>query len=159
MSDTLEITKANAVKAYKSASKELKEVLCNMFGKHIFEPGKITDRVKTFEDACREAAEDIDAFHRSCAGLPKDEVAYRMIKIIRKALNEGWTPDWNDGNQAKWYPYFDMRTSSGFGFSVSGYVDWSTRTIAGSRLCFKSRELAEYAGTQFLAIYKDYMTE
>lgn len=82
-----------------------------------------------------------------------------MLIIICRALNEGWTPDWNDSNQAKWYPYFDMRSKSGFGFSYSFYVTWRTSADVGSRLCFKNEELAKYAGKQFENIYKSFLTK
>lgn len=158
--ETLQIEKGNAVKAYNSATKLQKQLLENMFGAETFKvkkTGPITERVKTFEDACNEAGIDLAGFSLSCAGLEKDEVAYRKLKIIRNVLNEGWKPNWDNSNEYKYFPYFDMRSASGF--SRSSCDRWSSAADAGSRLCFKSRDLAIYAGQQFLDIYKDYMTE
>ena len=83
--------------------------------------------------------------------------SYKKLILIASALNEGWEPNWLDLNENKYYPYF-RTTSSGFGFSGTFYGCEYTNTICGSRLCFKTRELAEYAGRQFESIYKDYLT-
>ena len=114
---------------------------------------KITDRVKTFADACSVLGINQDIFSVSDT---KDERAYKMLKVIIKALNEGWKPNWED-NQAKWYPYFKYGCS-GFGFSGSDYYYDCARTVIGSRLCFKSEKLTKYEGLQFIEIYKDYLT-
>lgn len=145
----IEVNKENALKAYKEADENGKVLLKNLFGKEIL-PDKITDRIKTFDDVIAEF--QMNGFEVSGA---IDEVAYRKLKLIAKALNEGWTPDWDDENEYKYYPYFKMG-SSGVGFSGSYCDTWFAYAFVGSRLCFKNRELAEYAGKQFEDIYKDF---
>ena len=81
--------------------------------------------------------------------------AHLKIQIIAKALNEGWYPNWNDTNEYKYYPWF--KASPGVGFSFSDYDFALTRSTVGSRLCFKSRDLAEYAGKQFIDIYNQFL--
>ena len=49
-----------------------------------------------------------------------------------------------------------MGSSSGAGFSYGGYDDWNANSDIGSRLCFKTRELAKYMGETFIDLYKDY---
>ena len=89
----------------------------------------------------------------------KDEIAYVKLKLIAEALNEGWTPDWSNGEWDKWHPWFKMDDSSSAGrFSFYGAGNLHSVSIVGSRLCFKSKDLATYAGTQFLDIYKDFFT-
>jgi hypothetical protein len=149
---TLQIDKSNARKLFPSASPEFKQMLLDTFGEKFFQQ-KITERVKTFQDACD--ALGIDPYSVIKSDDSKDEAAYKQLKIIASALNEGWMPDWNDANQAKWYPYFKM---SGFGFWYTLCVSWNSYTIVGSRLCFKSSDLAEYAGKQFLHTYQDFLT-
>lgn len=148
---SIELKKENAIKAFKEADAKGKELLKNLLGNEHFSD-KITDRIKTFEDV-------VDELKISSNFKPtgsKDEVAYIKLKLIAECLNEGWTPNWDNSDEYKYYPYFDMR--SGVGFSDSAYDGWRTDTHVGSRLCFKSRELAEYAGKQFEAIYKDFLT-
>lgn len=149
---TLQIDKANARKLFPKASEEFKQMLIDTFGENFFKQ-KITDRVKSFEDACEvlglDACDTLD-LHDTI-----DEAAYKKLKVIAAALNEGWKPDWSNSNQYKWYPYFKM---SGFGFSAAYFDSGSSGTSVGSRLCFKSDELAEYAGKQFLSIYQDFLT-
>jgi hypothetical protein len=75
---------------------------------------------------------------------------------IAKVLNEGWEPSWNNSNENKYYPWFKM--NSGSGLSCSGYDFVLSYTSVGSRLVFKSAELATYAGNQFLDIYSKFLT-
>ena len=121
-------------------------------------PKKVTDRIKTFDDVLKELDIDAAKFLMQCDGLSTDEVAYRKVKLIVQALNEGWTPDWTDGQWNKYYPWFEMGGSSGSGFACDDYVNWDSVSACGSRLCFKSGELAKYAGKQFTDIYKDFFT-
>lgn len=114
---------------------------------------KITDRIKTFEDACKELGVQFQA-PTDCT---PDEVAYMKVKIIVRALNEGWVPNWENKSEYKYYPWFKM-SSSGSGFS---YVDCGFDNACsgvGSRLCFKSNELAIYAAKQFTEVYKQLLT-
>ena len=74
--------------------------------------------------------------------------------VIVEALNEGWKPDWDNYNEAKYYPWFEMSPSS-FAFDVSTYDNEAALAGSGSRLKLKSRELAKYCGEQFKDIWKD----
>jgi hypothetical protein len=114
----------------------------------------IIDRIKTFEDALKEADPEVIS---DCAIFPTDTVdvvAYKKLKLITAVINEGVVLDWKKINQRKWIPYFDM--SSGFGFGDSHYYYDCTNSDVGSRLCFSTREKSDYTATQFLDIYKDY---
>jgi hypothetical protein len=136
---------------YPKASPEFKETLEATFGKDFFSQ-KITDRIKTFADAC--AVLDIDPDDTLLESGEQDEVAYKKLKVITRALNEGWEPNYNDGNQRKWYPWFYLNEP---GFRLFGvYYDYTT-TCVGARLVFKSEELARYAATQFQGLYSDYL--
>ena len=88
--------------------------------------------------------------------IPKHIIAHLQLIIIAKALNEDWTPDWSDDDVYKYYPWFNMESSSAGGFVYCDSFNWNSVTYVGSRLCFKSRELAEYAAKQFQNIYEDY---
>ena len=105
---------------------------------------KITDLVKTFDDARKLTGRpDVPDF----SNLPTDmrkhfEAQYKMI-VIAEALNE-----------YKYYPWFEMSPSS-FAFDDSGYGCAIADAGSGSRLKFRTRELAEYAAKQFIDIWKD----
>ena len=118
----------------------------------------IKDKVKSFEDACKVL--DITPSVPVVTGIPekyqKPLIANYQLMVIAEALNEGWTPDWSNGEWDKWYPWFDMDDSSSAGrFSFDVAVDLHSYSFVGSRLCFKSEELADYAGTQFLELYRE----
>lgn len=114
----------------------------------------IIEKIKTFEDAMeatgRKEMPDFSSF-------PEDmrkhfEALFKMVVIV-EALNEGWKPDWDDYNECKYYPWFEMSPSS-FAFCDSSYDRGFANAGSGSRLKLKSRELAEYCGKQFKDIWK-----
>jgi hypothetical protein len=119
-------------------------------------PKKVTERIKTVADVLADHNLSQQQFDAGCEDLEPDEKAYRILKLLAKSLNEGWTPDWNDDRQDKWYAWFYMGGSSGF--RCNDYGAWNAYSAVGSRLCFKSRELAEHAGKNFTEVYKQFMT-
>lgn len=116
---------------------------------------KITELVKNFKDACKLTGRpDVPDFSNLPADMRKHfEAQYKMI-VIAEALNEGWMPDWNNYNEYKYYPWFEMSPSS-FAFDVSVYAAADANAGSGSRLKFRTRELSEYAAKQFIDIWKD----
>jgi len=116
---------------------------------------EVTERIETFEDAMKETGRlAVPEF----SDVPEDmrdyfKAQYKMV-VIAEALNEGWKADWSDGDQAKYYPWFYV-SSSGFAFDDASYNCSRPCAGCGSRLCFKTRELAEYAGRQFVQIWDD----
>ncbi len=115
---------------------------------------KIIDKIKTFEDACKEAGITEDQVF-STTDTP-DEKAFKKLKLIIKVINEGWVPDWNNLSQRKWFPWF--RLSSGFGFSHSFFFYVISDSGVGSRLCFETEEKCDYVASQFLEIYEEFIT-
>jgi hypothetical protein len=123
----------------------------------------MSEKIKTFKDACDALKLQSDALP-DVSALPEKHrnaiTAHYKLIIIAQALNEGWEPNWNDSYEYKYYPWFEIIASAnkpaGFGFSDTDYDFWNTHTNVGSRLCFKTRELALYAGEQFEELYKEY---
>lgn len=129
----------------------------NSVADFVDEPLKITARVQTYEDACAVLEEQpINEQEMKLAGFTDDEIIYRKIKTITRALNEGWLPDWNNSNQKKYYPWFDL-SSGGFVFDGTYYGYSHADAGYASRLCFPTLELAEYAGKQFTELYKGFI--
>ena len=155
----VEIYQSDAEKAFSEGSQSDKNLLTRLMP-DIFKR-KITDHVKTLDDALQIYKPSTNALIMlSYSGVDEDCLATRSFleaTIICDVLNEGWKPNWDDSNERKWNPVFDMR--AGVGFSRSHYDYWRTSTNVGSRLCFKSEELAKYAATQFVDIYKKFMTK
>ena len=95
------IKKENVMKAYDKATSEQKEVLENLFGREMFQPKDIKERVKTFDDAVailgnfNEAVVDYYALCKVTSA--KDILAFAKLRVIVEALNEGW----NNSNQSK----------------------------------------------------------
>ena len=119
---------------------------------------EITARVQSFEDACREL--NIQSVLPDCTGLPekhrKSAEAHYKLVIIAEALNEGWTPDFNNWDQRKWFNWGWFSNAGLFNLSVY-YSSADRYANVGARLCFKTEELSEYAGRQFYELYKEYL--
>ena len=125
--------------------------------------GTIIEIVKTFEDVCEELGITVEQALPYNEGhlMTPDRIAinaFAKVSLIAKALNEGWVPNWDNEDEYKYYPWFDMRNGSDSGFSCSIYDNSSYFTYVGSRLCYKSKELVEYASKQFEEVYKQLFT-
>ena len=159
--ETVSIDKEKVLALYKKSNAANKKALEEVFTKSYF-IGKITDRVKTFQDACAELglkpSDNLIGYVDVASSKDLFSIeAYARLIIIIRALNEGWVPDWTDSNQTKYYPWFDMRAApSGSGLSFNVYVNAYTDSGVGSRLCLKSAELAKYVATQFNNEFKDF---
>jgi hypothetical protein len=154
---SLKINTETAKKLYPESKDWFRKELEKAFGEECFKKPDWKD-IKSFKDvyiACGTTEQEFnDKFNK--IGLDSDTVAYEKAKLVAKAINQGWVPDWNNTNQRKWWPWFNL--SSGFGFSLS-YCDYGDAYSAvGSRLCFESEEKSNYAGKQFLKIYKEFLT-
>lgn len=115
----------------------------------------ITKIVKTYEDALKATGRPD---FPDLSNIPEDlrpyfENQYKAV-IITEALNEGWKADWSDENQDKYVPYFRVSPSS-FSFLDADCNDSAPGAGLTSRLCFKTRALAAYAGEQFPEVYKN----
>lgn len=109
--------------------------------------------------------------------------AYARLVIIAEALNEGWKPKF-DGDECRYYPWFYIYTKKeyeeldedekkecrvvgrsshsahadgGVVYASASYASSSSYTHNGSRLAFKTRELAEYCGKQFIDIWEKFL--
>ena len=185
----MEIKKENLLKALNTGSDSVKETILAIFPELKEEAAQkadkrpVTERIKTFEDACKELHIDADSWlqDRECLGLEPDVIAYLKLRIICAALNEGWKPKFTE-DEWRYYPWFYLYTQQelddmdddekqerhmidtgdyetqycGFGFAYSNNVPSNANAHFGSRLCLKNSELATYCGKQFISIWADF---
>lgn len=148
----------------------------------------VTERIKTFEDACRELGEEhpfvcayINWIKHEDLDDQLDILAYLKLRIICAALNEEWEPQFTE-DEWRYFPWFYFYTQKeidemdeeeksrvvyrsyhyayaggGVAYAHTNNDSSYTSTSIGSRLAFKTRELAEYAGKQFVEIWADYV--
>ena len=154
---TLQIKQDSLLVAFRNAGKEGKQVLSDLFGKQVALYDNITDRVKSFEDACQVLG--ISTNVPEVKGLPRKHqkaiIANYKLIVIAEALNEGWKPNWQDSDEYKYYPWFDMSNPAGVGYSYTNNTASRTNANFGSRLCLKNRELAIYFGQTFTDLFND----
>ena len=78
----------------------------------------VTERIKTFEDACNELGEEnvlVQAYRTAEFNTSgnqndvSDVVAYLKLRVIAEALNEGWKPQFTT-DEYRYYPWFYIYT-------------------------------------------------
>lgn len=153
--ETIELKKEHLLNAFNNASEDERRFLRKWFPDPLVQEKRGKD-VKTFEDACE--TEGMDPNGTYFTEGEADVIAYQKLKVIIRAINpKDWKIDWNDGNQRKWWPWFYLN-KPGFRF-LGSLCDWTTTySTGGSRLCFESEELSNYAADQFLDLYKDFLS-
>ena len=82
---------------------------------------------------------------------------YEDLILVAKALNGNWKPDWNDKSKYKWFPCFDFSSAFRFSYAFVRCNYGSALTAFGSCLCFKNKQIAEYAGKTFIEQYEKIM--
>lgn len=72
---------------------------------------EVRERIKTFEDAAVKLALMQEAWNRDkiSLGLEPDVLAFLKLRIIVKALNEGWEPRFTE-DECRYYPWFILYT-------------------------------------------------
>ena len=147
----------------------------------------VTERIKTFEDAREALGDEHPLVKEYLGvvnvdlDITQDLIAYLKLRIIVAALNEGWEPKFAKG-EYRYYPWFYLYTkeqydelddeekgrcvprsgssthsSVGFVSCHANYGASYSSTSRGSRLAFRTRELAAYAGKQFTEEWADFM--
>lgn len=177
----IKITTEKVREAYKKGNDCVKSVLHNLFGEDECAPKNVMDRVKTFEDACIETGTDIQAFNEMTKNLDEHVVTYMKLSIIVKALNEDDKFPYFTKDEWRYYPYFWLYTKDEYekmnakdrekisrvlfrscsnAYSDGGVECANALSVAshavgsvGARLVFRTRELALYAGKQFIDLY------
>ena len=81
-----------------------------MFGRDVCKPLDVRERIKTFADAAQAVGiDDPEEWEEHYSNLEPDILAYLKLRIITKALNEGWEPKFIQG-EYRWAPYFLLYT-------------------------------------------------
>lgn len=128
---------------------------------------------ETVKESKRDIREQVTSYQAAAVicNLTDKEIASdaAFVKLCRiaKALNEGWVPDWNDWSKRKYWiysnyiysvffgGYADSGSTAGFGCSTTGNAPSNLYAYIGSRLCFKSADLANHVISTFPELLKD----
>lgn len=189
----IEFSDEQLVALYRTGGDEARKAIKEALGDEFSELIPVTKRVQTLDDAVRELGDDqpaVKAWRSIKYGYSVSEkdpdtadiMAYVTLRVITEALNEGWKPQFTEGER-RWYAWYDFLTkeevegmsdeekeerrvvgrafhyaSAGGGlvYSYAHSVSTFSFTNVGSRLAFKNEELAEYAAKQFGDIYADF---
>lgn len=122
---------------------------------------EITKEINSYEDACKILGIQPLTLE-NFSHLPESQRQYyyshHRIATAIEASKEGHEFDWNNSNEYKYYPWWDMETygdapaGSGFSYDVCGL----TRTLArvGARLSTRSRAHTEHLAKVFFEDYR-----
>lgn len=183
--EAIQFNKETLVAVYGNCNAVGRKAIKEQLGERLSEILPVTDRVKTFNDAVEELGEEHEAVkaYRAVEWYLRNQMsdikAYLQLRIITAALNEGWEPQFVEGER-RWYGWYDLISkedyealsdeeksrwvgrsgsnayaSGGLVYSYAVYASSYSYTHNGSRLAFKSEKLAEYAAKQFIEIYAD----
>jgi hypothetical protein len=112
--------------------------------------------INNFEEICSISGVNIKSFE-PISSLNEDisDNAFKKLKLIVKVLNGDWVCDWKNEKQIKHYPYFkyDPFIDKFIMYKIGSYCNGP---VAGSRLVFKNRELAEFVAIHYSDIYNDW---
>lgn len=140
-SNEIELTEEEINEMFEASDEKQTKALLKFFSK----AKSITDKIKTFEDACN-----------SLNVNPSDyKTPYEKLCIIIKALNEGWKPNFSNSNENKYYNWFKVENGS-FVFVDCFYC--SDDVFLHSALYFKNSNLALYCKDTFFYLYKEVYT-
>lgn len=87
---------------------------------------KVFDYHNTTEEAFNELYKNVSEFSK----------AQEIERMIVNFYNKGEQADWDNSNQYKYYPYFNL----GKNFSDDGYRSWLSLSFVSARLCFLRKE-------------------
>lgn len=116
----------------------------------------ITERVKTFEDACKELGEDhklVQQFKAIQEAIAEDKeaTAYFKLGIITAALNEGWEPDFTNDDEYRYYPYICIWTKEELEDKDEAWKEDHNLQLS---LCFGSSSHGANCGLAFADSYE-----
>lgn len=116
--------------------------------------------VKSFEEACEFKGVDPVAAIPDLSAYPEDlrnpALAALKLFIINDAINDSIPFDWNNGDQYKYFAWWDLEVwdsnPGGFRFGGSGYA--GDNSYVGSRLCFHSRDQLKHSVETFPELWQ-----
>ena len=148
--DTIEIKESECKLMRDTCTDGQHKLFDEIFG----EVQDITDKVKTVDDAIKLLGENDEEVKelRLLEKAGSKNLPFQKLVVIIKSLNEGWTPNWDNNSEYKYYPYFNM---GGFLFHDSFFYRHCSNV--SDRLCLKSSKLSDYCGKHFNELYKEYM--
>lgn len=114
--------------------------------------------IETFEDACERLGLDpsnLPNLSTLPKRLKKPLIAFYKLMVVFESINDKWLPDYNNKNQCKYYPLFEI-DPSGTGFFDCKNSSVFNNTKTNSFLCCNTQDKALYAGKQFIELWKDY---
>lgn len=162
-----EVEKEKLEEAYSVACPNTRAVLLALFGKEAVMPEPdYSDyhNIKTMDDVFAATGCNEEEFRNKLEGLPEDVQAFMLLRLIRKALNPKWKPNWADANECKYYPWFKIQgekipadVTRGVWCLTSDAVTSGVSANYVGTLASENREIAIWFGEVFADIWKVFL--
>lgn len=183
----LKISAKNARSAYRYTDGKGKELLESLFGKEVLISNDIRDDIQTFEDAIEVLGDHnqavIDYYAITDVISAENLIALYQLRVIAEALNEGWRPKFNS-QESRFHSWFRIYTkneyealsentkklcrivnhsrihrfpSDCFAFASEQGAATHSCVYSEAGLVFRTIDLANYCGTQFIDIWEKYL--
>lgn len=120
--------------------------------------------VQSLEHACELKGYNPDDIKIDLSRFPEKHrgaiQAFAELCVIHEAQNEEHQFDFNNYDEKKWFPWFDLEKEEeanpeGFRFDDSVYDCDHAALAGGSRLSVRSSEEAKHIGKTFAPLYKE----
>lgn len=148
--DSIDILQDDIEKALQDANEGQRKVI-----RKYFKGDKIVTEIKTWKDVLKKLKITEKSLNLIVSPKTKEEKArnaFTKLLCITKVYNNGWTPDWSNTSQYKYYIYLSLSGGSGvLGCYCSRYSVYPT-----SGLYFQNREKAIDSSVKFKDVYDDY---
>jgi len=133
--------------------------LCKKYGVN---PDKVNE-VMSFEQACEITGDDptqLPIVDKVAVRHQKRLIADYKLSIITEALRDNKRPDYNNADQWKYFPVFEVHATkeNPSGSSLSFFLDffWRRNASVGVRLCTLNSDSTRFSALHFAELHKDH---
>lgn len=140
-------------RGYNEANSKQKELIKKYFKINIFD----LNSIKSFDDILKilgKTLEDVLIYKSPKTSKEVRLNALSKIELIKEVVNQGWIENWNNDNEYKYYPWFNVG-SGGFLFVGSTY---RCSSFFSALAFYKTKEISDFVGETFLKEYKEFVT-
>jgi hypothetical protein len=154
-SSEIEISNDLIQKGYSEANDKQKKLIKKYFK---LENLDVLSKIKDFKDILKlsnKTLKDILPYQKPTTENQVKINALAKIQLIEEIVNEGWTPNWSNSNEYKYYIWFEFKKS--VGWVVYGSYDFCSDCYGGVSF-YKNKKVSDFVSKTFLKEYKEFLT-
>jgi len=120
----------------------------------------IDELVNIIEQAkkAKDPMEEVYAYHKTTkedfdrlwGNMPAHTKAYEKECMVVEFYNKGWSPNWSDSNEKKYYVYLNMKNGT-----FNDWICYYSTCFVPARLCLRTKEDLLDMAEKFLDVIKE----